>query len=191
VINQSWHQKQRLQFVKIHYNGDIRCISLIPTTFKNLKDQINKMYPIVEMKDTDIARVIKYQDDEKDLITLKTTQELLIALKGSSTKMLKIFVTDDEVKLIYLVKKSCKECDGKGTVRDVVDCPYCEGTNTGYGPWESCEMCDGQTVWSEPEPFRKCHGTCYIKQKLSKKEWSVQKSQVTLCKILSSGENSD
>jgi len=75
--------------VKASFNGDVRRISIQPTTFENLKQILQKLF-----NNLPAFFVIKYQDDDNDLITITTDIELDEALSIATKKnnILRLFL---------------------------------------------------------------------------------------------------
>jgi len=65
---------------KVAYQAEIRRFTLERAEFIALRDQLFALFPQLEKETV----VIKYTDDEKDLVTISSDEELLVALKLSN-----------------------------------------------------------------------------------------------------------
>jgi len=124
--------------VKISYNDDLRRLSVDASTFTfaQLKETIKRLFTAL---DTDRV-VVKYEDDEQDLVTVSTDEELLEAFNVSRNKnppVLRLFLKD-AVKPAQDCSSGCSTEEQQG----------CGRRGFGYGrPWwarRGCHAAAGQ-----------------------------------------------
>jgi len=74
--------------VKASFGDDLRRFSFEGNSFSHLEEIVRSIY---NLKNEDV--LMKYEDDEKDLITIRSDQELDVAFQLSPSGSLKIFVS--------------------------------------------------------------------------------------------------
>jgi gas vesicle protein len=91
---------------KVSYNGELRRFLFTGTEFSSLSDQIRKILNL-----TDKEFVLKYKDDEGDMITLSTTNELAFAISclvPPQTLRLDVVFTEGGEKNVCSEEQRCR-----------------------------------------------------------------------------------
>jgi len=81
--NNSNNSSNKLVSVKLDFYGELRRFSTLGTSFRTLVDEIISVLSIGKGKEI----VVKYRDEEGDLITMSTDMELKAALSGSLLRL--------------------------------------------------------------------------------------------------------
>jgi hypothetical protein len=114
--------------VKLSYGDDLRRLTVDPTTFTfpQLKETIKRLYASLSSVDVD-GLVVKYLDDEEDLVTISSNEELVEAFNLSRDK-------NPPVLRLHL-KEAPKSPESEKKDGDAKECPHGHRRFHGQRPW--------------------------------------------------------